>query len=163
MRVIGIDPGYDRLGVSIIEQINGKEKLLFSSTIQTSSKDKFIKRMYQLGVELERIIKEYKPNFFAIEKLYFNSNQKTATNVSEVRGALIFLALQNNLEVFEYTPLQIKVAITGQGRADKKQVIFMVDRLIKINKKIKYDDEYDAIACGLTFLAVDGRKIIKKT
>ena len=153
MKVLAIDPGYERIGIAVIEKVNGKEKLIFSSTFKTLKKDKFIDRMFQIGQEIEKIIEKYHPEFFAIEKLFFNTNQKTATNVSEIRGALIYLALRNNLKVFEYTPLQIKVAVTGQGRADKKQVMFMIERLIKIENEIKYDDEYDAIACGLTFFA----------
>ena len=154
MKVLAIDPGYERLGVAVIEKEKGKEKLIFSNTLKTSPKKDFIQRLFEIGVEVEKIIQEHQPEFFAIEKLFFNSNQKTATNVSEIRGALIFLALKNKMKVFEFTPLQIKVAITGQGRADKKQVMFMIDRLIKIEKEVKYDDEYDAIACGLTFFAV---------
>ena len=154
MRVISIDPGYERLGIAVLEkEKNGQEKLIFSDTFKTSPKKDFKERLFEIGQRVEKIIKEYQPEFFAIEKLFFNTNQKTAMNVSEVRGALIFLAYQNNLKVFEYTPLEIKTAITGEGRADKKQIIFMVERLIEIKEKIKYDDEYDAIACGLTFFA----------
>ena len=153
MKVLAIDPGYERLGVAVIEKVDGKEKLIFSDTFQTSSKNDFIDRMFQIGQEIEKVIEKYQPEFFSIEKLFFNSNQKTATNVSEIRGSLIYIALKNKMKVFEYTPLQIKAAVTGQGRADKKQVMFMIDRLIKIEKEIKYDDEYDAIACGLTFFA----------
>jgi len=89
----------------------------------------------------------------AIENLFFNSNQKTALKVSEARGIIMYQALSGGLKVFEYTPLQIKIAITGYGRGDKKQVTDMLHHLIKIDKKIKYDDEYDAIAVGLTHLA----------
>ncbi|HIP21948.1 MAG TPA: crossover junction endodeoxyribonuclease RuvC [Candidatus Pacebacteria bacterium] len=153
MKVLAIDPGYERLGVAVIEKENGKEKLIFSDTFKTSKKDEFIDRMFQIGQEVEKVIEKYQPEFFTIEKLFFNNNQKTATNVSEVRGALIYIALKNKMKVYEYTPLQIKAAVTGQGRADKKQVMFMMDRLIKIDKEIEYDDEYDAIACGLTFFA----------
>lgn len=157
MRVLAIDPGYERLGVAVLEKKNGeKEKVIFSETIKTSPKREFKDRLFEIGLAVEEIIKEYKPENFAIEKLFFNTNQKTATNVSEVRGMLIYLAQKNKMDVYEYTPLEIKVAITGQGRADKKQVMFMLERLVKIEKEIKYDDEYDAIACGLTFLAVHG-------
>lgn len=161
MKVLSIDPGYERLGVAVIEKENGKENLLFSETIKTSPKKEFTDRLFEIGYVVEKIIEKYNPEFFAIEKLFFNSNQKTATNVSEIRGALIYIALRNKMKVFEYTPLQIKVAVTGQGRADKKQVMFMIDRLIKIEKKIDYDDEYDAIACGLTFFAHYNQRIIK--
>jgi len=89
----------------------------------------------------------------AIEKLFFTTNQKTVMGVSEARGVIMYQALLNKIPVFEYTPLQIKIAITGYGRGDKKQIIAMLQHLIKIEKEIKYDDEYDAIAVGLTHLA----------
>jgi len=153
MKILSIDPGYERLGVAILEKEDGKEKLLFSETFQTSAKDKFIDRLYLLGEHLESVIEKYEPKILSIEKLFFNTNQKTATNVSEVRGAIIYLALKNSLKVYEYTPLEIKTAVAGYGRADKKQVVFMIKQLIEIKEEIKYDDEWDAIAVGLTFFA----------
>ena len=154
MKVLAIDPGYERLGVAVLEKEKGKkERLIFSDTIQTSPKREFKDRLFEIGLAVEEIIKKYQPENFAIEKLFFNTNQKTATNVSEIRGMLIYLAQKSLMDIYEYTPLEIKVAVTGQGRADKKQVIFMIDRLIDITKEIKFDDEYDAIACGLTFFA----------
>ncbi len=156
-RVLGIDPGYERLGVAVVEKENGKEKLIFSETLKTSPKRDFKDRLFEIGEEVQKIIDEYKPENLAIEKLFFNTNQKTATNVSEVRGALLYIAQKNLMDIYEYTPLQIKVAITGQGRADKKQIMFMLERLIKIEKEIKYDDEFDAIAVALTGFATDIR------
>ena len=89
----------------------------------------------------------------AIEKLYFATNQKTAMQVAEVRGALIALATQHHLPVFEYTPMQVKSASAGWGRADKVAVARMLHALLKIEKEIRHDDEYDAIAIGVTHLA----------
>ena len=97
--------------------------------------------------------KKYKPEALAMETLFFNSNQKTAMNVAEARGAITYLAMKHGLTFSQYTPLQIKIAVTGSGRADKKQVISMIERLIITNKEVAQDDEYDAIACGLTFFA----------
>ena len=160
MRIISIDPGYERLGIAVLEKNNGqKEKVVFSDTIQTSSKKEFRERLFEIGKEFENILKKYAPKVLAIENLFFNTNQKTVINVSEMRGALIFSALKNGLQVFEYTPLQIKAAITGYGKADKNQVIFMIQKLVDIEKEIKYDDEYDAIACGLTFFASDLKEV----
>ena len=153
MKVLSIDPGYERLGIAILEKENGIEKIIFSETFKTLAKDDFIKRMFLIGKEIEKIIKKYNPKILSIEKLFFNTNQKTATNVSEVRGSIIYIAMKYGLEVFEYTPLEIKSAITGDGRADKKQMIFMIKQLIKVEKEIKHDDEWDAIAIGLTFFA----------
>lgn len=159
MKILSIDPGYERVGIAVVEKENNKparaggEKLVYSDCFKTSSELSFLERLQLVGGEVERVIKKYKPKAFAIEKLFFNTNQKTATNVSEVRGALIYIALKNNLKVYEYTPLQIKSAVCGDGHGDKDQVITMVKNLIQIEKEIKHDDEYDAIAIGLTCFA----------
>lgn len=156
IKILAIDPGYERVGIAVIEKASsnsGDEELIYSDCFKTSAKLPFLERLRLIGEEVERIIKKYKPTAFAIEKLFFNTNQKTATMVSEVRGAFIYIALKNKLKVFEYTPLQIKVAVCGDGHGDKEQVIAMVKNLIKIEKQIKYDDEYDAIAVGLTCFA----------
>ena len=156
MKILSIDPGYERVGVAVLEKTSGgagQEKLIYSNCFKTDKGLPFLERLELVGNEVERVIKKYKPEAFAIEKLFFNTNQKTATNVSEVRGALIYIALKNKLKVFEYTPLQIKSAVAGDGHADKTQVIAMVENLIKIKEDIKYDDEYDAIAVGLTCFA----------
>jgi len=154
MKIISVDPGYGRIGIAVIEKKEGnKEELLYSNCFITSSKISITERFLLIGKELERVIKKYRPEAMAIETLFFNSNQKTAMKVSEARGIIIYQALVKNLKIFEYTPLQIKIAVTGYGRGDKKQVIDMLPFLIKIEKTIKYDDEYDAIAIGLTHLA----------
>jgi crossover junction endodeoxyribonuclease RuvC len=152
--VLGIDPGYERMGVSIIlKEEFKKEELLFSSCIQTSSKENHAERLGQINKKVCEIIKKYKPNILSIETLFFNKNPKTAMLVAESRGVVLSLASLNKLKVFEYSPLQIKSAVTGYGRGDKKSIARLVPLLIKINKKIKFDDEYDAIATGLTYLA----------
>jgi len=154
MKIISIDPGYERIGIAIIEKnSDGKEELVYSDCFQTSSKSPITERFLLIGKEVERVIKKYEPKAMAIETLFFNSNQKTAMKVSEARGIIMYQALANKLEIFEYTPLQIKIAVTGYGRGDKKQVTAMIPHLIKVEKEIKYDDEYDAIAVGLTHLA----------
>lgn len=152
-RVIGIDPGYGRLGISIIEKNSPKDNLLFSKCIETDSKDDIYSRFLLLGNEIEKIIKEYKPEEMALESLFVAKNQKTAMRVAEIRGILIFQALKNGISIHEYTPLQIKMAVTGDGTSDKTRIIKMIKLLIKLNKEIKLDDEYDAIAVALTHLA----------
>jgi crossover junction endodeoxyribonuclease RuvC len=155
MKVLAIDPGYERLGIAVIEKENhGKEKLIFSQCFQTKATFLFPERLRQIGEEIKKIILEYKPEFFAIEKLFFNTNQKTAMLVSESYGAILQIAAQNGLEIREFTPPEIKVATTGSGKADKRQIISMIPKLIEIKKEIKHDDEYDAIAVGLTFFAI---------
>lgn len=154
MKVLAIDPGYERLGVAIIEKSKkGKEVLLYSNCFRTDSKDVFEKRLFQIGNEIERIIKKYNPDTLASEQLYFNTNQKTAMRVSEIKGVINYLSKKHNLLLFEYSPLQIKNAVSGYGRSTKEQVAKMVQHLIEIKKEIKFDDEYDAIAIGLTCLA----------
>lgn len=151
-RVIGIDPGYDRLGVAVIEKRH-KEEVIFSTCLQTDRKDSLPERYQEMGQGLEKIIKQYRPGKLAIEKLFFTTNQKTAIQVSEMRGIIIYLALQANLAIVEFTPLQVKSTITGYGKADKKQVIEMVKKLVKLDESKRHDDEYDAIAVALTALA----------
>lgn len=154
MRIISIDPGYERIGFAVLEKKQkNKEVLLYSDCFRTSAKLPFSERLKLIGTEIEKLIKKYKPKKMAIESLFFNSNQKTAMKVAEVKGALKYIALKNKLEVFEYTPLQIKIAVTGYGRGNKKQITAMVENLIEIKKDIEYDDEYDAIAVGLTCFA----------
>ena len=153
MKVIAVDPGYDRLGVAVVEKHKGKEMLIYSDCIETDRAHSFQERLRFLGKEFEKLLKEHKPDALAIEKLFFNVNQKTAMAVAEVRGMLIYLAVSKNLEIYEYGPQEIKVAVTGYGKSDKKQVADMLHKLISIEKKINRDDEYDAIAVGLTCLS----------
>lgn len=157
MRILSIDPGYERLGIAVIEKEAGKEKLLYSNCFKTSAKEIFEKRLLLLGSEVERVIKEWSPKSLSIEKLYLETNQKTAMHVSEARGAIIYEAVKNGLSIHEFTPLEIKVAVTGYGKADKKQVMDMTKRLIKVPTDVVSDDELDAIAIGLTYFARGGK------
>ena len=154
MRIISIDPGYERLGIAVIEKTSGqKEDLLFSTFFTTSKQLKHEERLLLLGNEVEKIIKNYNPSFLSIEDLFLANNHKTAMFVSEAKGVILFIASKHNLSVSHFSPPQIKLAVCGDGRADKKAVIKMIPLLIKITKPIIYDDEYDAIAVGLTFFA----------
>jgi crossover junction endodeoxyribonuclease RuvC len=163
MRVLAIDPGYDRMGVAVLEK-NGaeKNKLLYSDCIRTSAKTKFADRLFSAGQEIEAIIKKWKPEALAIETLFFNTNQKTGIHIAEIRGMILYLARTYGLNIHEHTPLEVKMAVAGYGRADKKQVTSMVSALIKLEKIPKYDDEYDAIAIGLTCLATIHYNFIHK-
>lgn len=163
MRIISVDPGYDRVGVAIIEKDLKKEVLVFSLCIETSSKSEHSKRLLEVKEKLSELIEKYKPEVLAIESLFFKNNQKTAMKVAEARGVVLCEAELFGLRIFEYTPLQIKIAVTGYGKSEKEQVTDMVRRLIEIKKPIKHDDEYDAIAIGLTFFATDFRNIRNKT
>ena len=161
MRIISIDPGFERIGIAILEKNQGeKETLVFSECFKTTPKISLNERIKNIGEEIEFLIKKYKPNALAIEKLYFTTNQKTVMGVAEARGVIIYCGTKNNLPIFEYTPPQIKVAVTGYGKASKEMVMSMVPKLIEINKKIKSDDELDAVAIGITCLACE--KILSK-
>lgn len=154
MRVLGIDPGYERLGVAILEKKDGKNTLLFSDCLKTDKNKELSERIFELGTEVEKIIDRWSPSSLAIEKLFFTTNQKTAMGVAETKGALTYIAKAAGLSISEFTPLQIKIAITGYGKATKEQMLYMLSKLIKIEKKesIKHDDEFDAIAVALTSL-----------
>jgi crossover junction endodeoxyribonuclease RuvC len=154
MKVLGIDPGYGRCGMAIVVRESGKDALVHSECIETSATADFTVRLSEVVRASERLLQKYAPEAFAIEKLYFNNNQKTAMRVSEVRGALIQSASNYGVPVFEYTPGQVKSATAGHGGADKKEVAAMLMLLLKIDKKIRHDDEYDAIAIGVTHLAM---------
>ncbi|MCW9054924.1 MAG: crossover junction endodeoxyribonuclease RuvC [Candidatus Pacebacteria bacterium] len=156
MRILATDPGYERLGIAIIETATqNKDTLLYSDCFRTNSKDSFEKRLHMIGEEIERLIQEYTPEVFATEKLYFSSNKTTALYVAEVRGVSRYLSEKYKLRQFEYTPLQIKSAVTGHGKSDKSQIAKMTHHLIDIKKEYMLDDEYDAIAIALTCIATE--------
>jgi crossover junction endodeoxyribonuclease RuvC len=157
MRVIALDPGYDRLGVAIMENTDGSEVLLYSCCIESNRSDDLPERLLTIGTAFSRLLEEYQPNAMGIETLFFNKNVKTAIGVAQARGTLLYLAKQAGCAVYEFSPQQIKVAVTGHGSSDKKSVIDMVLRLVKNAPKKALDDEYDAIAVGVTTLATYGR------
>ena len=159
MRVLAIDPGFERVGIAVIDKTNKQKHLLvYSSCFKTSAKILFHERLTLIGTEVEKIIKKFKPEALAIEKLYFTTNQKTVMGVSEARGVIVYSASRNGLQIFEYTPPQIKIAVTGYGKSDKSAVMSMVPKLIDIEKPTNSDDELDAIAIGLTCLACERLK-----
>lgn len=161
IRVIAVDPGYDRLGLAVIERrIGEKEKLLFSDCCQTSPDDSFVIRLHQVISFFKNKIAEYSPEYFAVETLFFSSNQKTAMRVAEVRGALLFAAKDAGLLTMEINPMQIKLSVTGDGKSDKAQMIKMIQLITGISKKAR-DDEYDAIATGIAFHALYRPSITK--
>lgn len=153
MRVLAVDPGYDRLGVAVMEKINGKEHLIHSECILTDKKDTLPERIGELGSALEVLIKKHKPDQVAIETLFFNKNLKTAVAVAEARGVVIYLARKYKAEVQEFGPQEIKVAVTGYGKSDKRAVMDMLMRLVPNLPTTALDDEYDAIAVAVTALA----------
>lgn len=153
LRVLAFDPGFERLGVAVIERAGGKDVLLFSDCIRTSAKLAFEDRLLLLGKEVEALTKTWEPQMVAIEDVFFENNAKTAMQVAQVCGVLAYIARSSGLPLFHYSPLQVKVAITGYGKSDKAAVAQMIPRLIALPPRKRLDDEIDAIAIGLTCLA----------
>lgn len=153
-RVVGIDPGFDRCGVAVVE----KDRLLFSTCIETSAKLPHEERLLALGRELASIIKKWGPKALALEKLFFNLNVRTALKVAEARGVILYEAARASLPIYEYSPQDIKIAVTGYGKAEKRQVESMALRLLGLKKAPRFDDEADAMAVGITHIA--SRRVI---
>ena len=157
MRVLAIDPGYDRLGVAVMEYHNGKEHLIYSSCVLTDKKSELPDRLFVVGDTIAQLIATHSPDTVAIETLFFNKNIKTAIGVAQARGIIIYLAKKAGCAVREFGPQEIKVAVTGYGNSDKAAVFAMVSRLVPQAPLNALDDEYDAIAVGITCLAQFGR------
>ena len=153
MRIIAVDPGYGRVGIAVLEKQQEKEVLLHSECFETSKDLPQPERLNLLQNRLQNLIKKFKPEALAVEKLFFSKNKKTALMVAEARGVITSTAAENGLGVFEYTPAQVKVAVTGYGASDKRQVTEMVKRILNLKKEMSRDDEYDAIAVGIAHLA----------
>ena len=156
MRVISVDPGYDRLGIAVMEY-HHDEHLIHSECVLTNKEESLNQRLFSVGTHFKKLLETYQPDTLAIETLFFNKNQKTALGVSAARGIIIFLAQTHNCQVYEFGPQEIKIAVTGYGKSDKASVIAMVQRLVPATPKKALDDEYDAIAVGITCLAHHGR------
>lgn len=157
MRVIAIDPGYDRLGVAVLELQHQKETVLFSTCIETDRKDTVLSRLHSIGTTVTKIIRDYQPDHMAIETLFFNKNIKTAITVAQARGMLLYIGAQAKCTVYEFGPQEIKIAVTGHGQSSKQAVKSMVQRLVTNVPDDALDDEYDAIAVGITCLAHHAR------
>ncbi len=153
MIVLGIDPGYERLGIALIEKnARTKEKLLYSECFETKRSLSHPERLLAIKLHCQEIISTYKPTVLGIETLFFSANQKTAFPVSEARGVILLTAAENSLSIYEFSPPEIKMSVTGYGKADKKQIIDMVRMLLGLKKTRARDDEFDAIAVALTTL-----------
>ncbi len=149
MRILGIDPGYALVGYGIIDVVGNSLKPVKYGCIKTDSKETFYSRMTQINQELKVLLAEFKPEELAIEKLFFSRNTSTALDVAQVRGAIIQEALNHNLQVFEYTPVEVKLAVTGYGKADKQQIQQMIKSLLHLVEIPKPDDTADALAIAI--------------
>lgn len=151
MRILGIDPGTGILGFGVIDASSGgKAKLVDAGVIKTPAKQVDSDRLFTIYHELEEIIKEHQPDVMAVEKLFFAQNVTTAMSVAQARGVVLLLGKQNGMELYEYTPLQIKQALTGYGRAEKKQIQEMVRVILGLKDVPQPDDCADALAVAIT-------------
>jgi crossover junction endodeoxyribonuclease RuvC len=150
VRILGIDPGTGILGFGVIDSVGGKATLVDGGVIRTPVNEDDAVRLVTIFDELSEVIKATKPDAMSVEKLFFAQNVTTAMTVSQARGVILLCGKQAGLEIFEYTPLQIKMAVTGYGRADKKQMQEMVRVILGLKEVPKPDDCADAIAAALT-------------
>ena len=149
MVILGIDPGFAIVGWGVLECVGGKFRVMGYGSIQTKAGLPIEERLAQIYSGMNTIIDKYKPDTMSIEELFWNTNQKTGICVAEARGTILLAAHQKGLKIFEYTPLQVKQAVVGYGRAEKKQVITMVTSMLKLPTPPKPDDTADALAIAV--------------
>jgi crossover junction endodeoxyribonuclease RuvC len=150
MTILGIDPGFARVGWAIMDAQSSKYDLQNCGCVETSKDTPSDERLVDVYKQICKLIKKYKPEALAIEELFFTNNAKTAFKVGEARGVIILSGAIQNIPVFSYTPLQVKIAVTGYGNADKPQVGRMLKAILKLREMPKLDDTVDAIAVALT-------------
>jgi len=149
LRVLGIDPGYAIVGYGIVDYDGYKFNTVAYGAITTSAGEPFSRRISVIYDDMKTILKTYKPDALSIERLYFNTNTTTAIDVAQARGVILLSAEQEGVEIFEYTPLQVKQAITGYGKAEKRQVMEMVKSFLSLKAVPKPDDTADALALAI--------------
>jgi len=157
MIILGIDPGTATTGFGVIETFSKKVKLVQFGCITTPAGEEMPRRLLKLRKELKRKIKEFKPEVMVIERLFFNTNAKTAMSVGQARGVVMLVAAECKLPVFEYTALEAKLELTGYGRSDKKKVEKAVKRQLRVRRKIKPDDAADALAVAICHVKKESR------
>ena len=150
MLILGIDPGIGRCGFGLVSSIGSKLKAIGFGCIETSAKKSSPERLLEIDKEVGRLINKNKPDVLAIEDLFFGVNSKTAFLVGQARGVILLSAAKSNIPVKVYTPLQVKMALTGYGRADKNQIAQMVKVVLGLEKIPKLDDTTDALAIAVT-------------
>lgn len=149
MRILGIDPGVAIVGWGVLEAAGSRLRPVAYDAITTPSTDPIERRLLTIDQLLTGILKKYQPDAMAVEELFFNTNQTTGIMVAEARGVILTAATRLGIPTFEYTPLQVKMAVVGYGRAEKKQVISMVTTLLGLPKPPKPDDTADALAIAM--------------
>ncbi len=152
MKILGIDPGYDLVGFGYVERINSSNyKFLDAGVIKTDPKMEYWQRLQNIYQDMSELLANFKPDVCSMESLFFARNTTTAMKVAQARGVIGLACTKFAVPIFEYTPLQIKMTLTGQGRAEKWQVQEMVQRILGLSKLPKPDDMADALAVALTY------------
>ena len=163
MRILGIDPGYAIVGYGVLDYNANHFDVVAFGAITTAADMSFSKRLEVIYNDMCQIIETYKPDEMGIEKLFFNTNQKTVIDVAQARGVILLPAIQRGIPVYEYTPLQVKSSIVGYGRAEKRQVQEMTRTILKLKEIPKPDDTADAVAIAITHgYSVTTRKLTEK-
>ena len=153
LSVLGVDPGFGRCGFAVLVKEGARDRVIHSTCVETDGALSFPERLVEVVTMCDSLNSTFAPQSLAMERLFFNVNQKTAMQVAEARGAIIYAAARAGLAVHEYTPGQVKSATAGWGKSDKQSVERMVGLLTGVSTKDMLDDEVDAIAVGLTHLA----------
>lgn len=149
IRILGIDPGYGIVGVGVVDFVKNRFYPVKFGAVDTPAGTAFEDRLTMIYDTIMDVIAETKPECMSVEKLYFNNNQKTAIQVAEARGVILLAAIKSGIPIYEYTPLQIKQALVGYGRAEKKQVQIMVKETLGLETIPKPDDTADALAAAI--------------
>jgi crossover junction endodeoxyribonuclease RuvC len=149
MVILGVDPGYAIVGYGVVRVQNSRYQTLEHGAIVTKADDIFVRRLEIIYDALTQVLEKWRPDAVSIEKLYFQNNQKTAIGVAEARGVILLAAQKAGVPIFEYTPLQVKMAVTGYGQAHKPQVMEMTRRLLCLKEMPKPDDTADALAMAI--------------
>ena len=163
MRVLGIDPGYAIVGWGVVEYIGNRFAPIGYGAVITEKDTPFEQRLVEIYEGVQDICKRYQPEALSIEKLYYQHNQTTVIGVAEARGVILLAAAQAGLPIYEYTPMQVKQAVTGYGKAVKKQVQEMTRMLLHLPAVPKPDDTADALAMAITFCHTNGNQLNRYT
>ena len=149
MRILGIDPGVAIVGFGVVDAYRGKQQLIKCGVIRTPANTQLSSRLDQIYRDMQEIIQTFRPDVMAVEELFFDKNVTTGIAVAHARGIILLSGYQAGLPIYEYTPMQVKQAVVGYGKAEKKQVMDMVRRLLKLQAAPKPDDAADAVAVAL--------------
>jgi len=162
MRIIGIDPGYAIVGYGVVDHGGYTFTTVDYGAVLTSAGVPFQRRLEQIWDELSAVLTKYKPEAMAVERLYFTTNQKTAIDVAQARGVIQLCGIKHGAEIFEYTPLQVKQAVVGYGKAEKSQVMQMTKTLLGLSGVPKPDDVADALAIAICHAHSAGSAVQKR-